>query len=218
MFLKVVILTLFCAAFDAKYLTFSEAMARLQQPRGAGPVSSKATKRVRGSSRGRARRLGPARPDENPQTVCDLSARIYPLLYRSRTENLEFRMLLQSTCLRDPHLLYFTLRVERPQRLTAGQHPKFVRVNFFNQIFNFKFADGFQRNRSRNVNIAYRYVRVHPANRVVNVNTFEDNVVSLNVNNQARVSRRDLVLGIRNLYVVYCDLTDRNSVMACRVG
>ena len=154
--------------------------------------------------------------DRNPDLVCDLSARVYPLLFRSQTGFLEFRLSFQSTCLEDPLLMYFVLDPERSDFLTHDAHPVFVRLSVFGVVFTFKFADPFKRGSREFLNIAYRYVRVFPSNRIVNINTFEENIVPLNKKNIIGYPR-EMVMTIDSTPIRYCSLRKNNSEVFCKL-
>ena len=76
---------------------------------------------------------------------CDLSIRVFPLVYYGQTKNIEFRVMFLSSCLDFPLLFYFTLPYDHKYELYTHTHPSFVRMILFGRTYDFKFADAYER-------------------------------------------------------------------------
>ena len=92
-----------------KYVTYAEAIKKLHDS-AQKRVKKYQTQLISKKNGPKPKRdLSGRRPNMNPDLVCDVSARIYPLLFLSAVGNVEFRVALMSTCLHTPVILYFTL-------------------------------------------------------------------------------------------------------------
>lgn len=128
--------------------------------------SKKKTKRVRRKRPQRIRR---------PLLDCQLSIRIYPLLFWARTGTLDFKVLFRSVCLKAPVMMYFMVPWNKQYDLYPHAHPSFVALVLFGKEFKFKFVDPYERGTFPDINVAYKGVRVHPTRLKRVINTFEDN-------------------------------------------
>ena len=128
--------------------------------------SKKKTKRVR---RKRSRGF------RGPLLDCQISIRIYPLLFWARTGTLDFKVLFRSVCLRTPVMMYFMVPWNKQYDLYPHAHPSFVALVLFGKEYKFKFVDPYERGTFPDINVAYKGVRAHPTRLKKVINTFEDN-------------------------------------------
>jgi len=76
--------------------------------------------------------------------------------------------------------------------------------------------DGYERGQFPDLNVAYKFVRVHPANIVSNINTFEENNIMLTPTDKtARFTMTDIIKlkRVRNPY--YCSIIEKGTIMQC---
>lgn len=156
-------------------------------------------------------------PVANLNESCDLSIHIYPLVLFFLQINIEFRVIFRSTCLDNvPLLQYFTLKWDHSELMTPSDHPSFIYLDIFGRVFNFKFMDGYERGQFPDLNVAYKFVRVHPANIVSNINTFEENNIMLTPTDKtAKFTMTDIIKlkRVRNPY--YCSIIEKGTIMQC---
>lgn len=131
--------------------------------------SRKRTKRIR---KRRSRRSGRIR---GPLVDCQISIRIYPLLFWARTGTVDFKILFRSVCLKAPVMLYFMVPWNKQYDLYPHAHPSFVALVLFGKEFKFKFVDPYERGTFPDLNVAYKGARAHPTRLKKVINTFEDN-------------------------------------------
>lgn len=148
---------------------------------------------------------------------CDLSIHIYPLVLFFVQVNIEFRVIFASTCLDgQPFMQYFTLKWDHNEVLTPSDHPSFVYLDIFGRVFNFKFMDGYERGQFPDLNVAYKFVRVHPANINYNVNTFEENNISLTPSDKtAQFTMADITKLRKIQNPFFCSVIEKGTIMQC---
>ncbi len=151
---------------------------------------------------------------------CDLSIHVYPLVLFFLQINIEFRVIFRSTCLDNiPLLQYFTLKWNHKEVLTPSDHPSFVYLDIFGRVFNFKFFDGYERGQFPDLNVAYKFVRVHPSNIISNINTFEESNVLLNPSDKnAQFTKRDIEKLKRISNPFFCSVIEKGTIMQCLVN
>ena len=68
-------------------------------------------------------------PENEP---CQISVRVFPLVFFGKTWTLEFKLLFNSTCLEKPLLIYFLVPWDLSKGLFLEDHPTFVNLFLFN--------------------------------------------------------------------------------------
>ena len=155
----------------------------------------------------------------SPNTICQINARILPLIFYGLTRNIEFKLIFTSDCFDKPMLQYFLLPYYHKPNLYISGHPRFVKLDLFGRSFSFKFYSPFKRGVEPDINVAYKYVKLYPSDVGRKINTFEDNMMKLAPVFKAFSFKAFEVAKIRLAKnPSYCKLEQERRVLNCKLS